>query len=86
MHEQSETIELVVRVVAGSDPIRGDARLAGEQSIEFWGWLELAPIVHNATDARQPPAGAAGGCRAPPPEPPQSDLTPLFPIPKRGVQ
>jgi hypothetical protein len=48
MVEPSGTVELSVRLVVGAEPVRGTARLPNGQDSEFWGWLELAELVHGA--------------------------------------
>jgi hypothetical protein len=43
-------VELNVRLVAGSSPLRGSMRLTGGETREFWGWLELAELIQQASD------------------------------------
>jgi hypothetical protein len=44
------TVELNVRLVAGSNPLRGSMQLTGGETREFWGWLELAELIQQASD------------------------------------
>jgi hypothetical protein len=50
-----ETVELVLAVEVGAEPIRGSVRAPDGRRREFWGWLELAEIVQGAS---QPCPGA----------------------------
>lgn len=52
-----ETVELVLALEVGADPIRGSVRGTDGHRREFWGWLELAEIVQGAS---QPTAGRPG--------------------------
>ncbi len=49
------TVELVVRISVGEDPIRGTAVEPGHEPNEFWGWLELAEIVDRVAKQRVAP-------------------------------
>lgn len=48
--ETRTTVQLTVTLVTDSDPVRGSIGLPDGQRREFWGWLELAEIVQQATE------------------------------------
>lgn len=64
MDERHDFGELCVRIVVGSDPVRGTAILPTGEHSEFWGWLELAEVVQSAagpdTGGTGPQAGPGG--------------------------
>ncbi len=43
------TVELNLRLVTGSNPLRGSLGTQG-RTLEFWGWLELAELIQQASD------------------------------------